>query len=209
MFPDEIEAVVMTARQLGRVVAAHAHSAGAINAALRAGVRTVEHGTHFDATSVKLFKETGTILVPTTYVIDTIHNSPTILSSKTPVELAILSAALEDQRTVSGRAYRAGLKMALGTDTGNESTANRARELLYYVENGVPAAEAIKAATVNAAEALGWSERLGQIRAGFTADIIASDGNPLQDVTRLYPDHISFVMKDGKVYKLGNSLEGH
>jgi imidazolonepropionase-like amidohydrolase len=203
MFPDEIEAIVDTARQHGRIVAAHAHSAAAINAALRAGVRTIEHGTNFDQTSIKLFHDTGAILVPTTSVRDTVYNSPVIMQSMSPAERARMEEHLKQQLTVTGRAYKAGIKMALGTDTGTESTTNRAKELTYYVQNGVPASEALKAATVTAAEALGMSGSLGQIKAGFAADIIATDASPLEDVTRLYPEHVTFVMKEGKAYKNG------
>src|SRR5690606_24090524 len=116
-----------------------------------------------------------------------------------PDEWAYLSAAIRQARALPGNAYRAGVKLALGTDAGGDLEANRAQELELYVESGVPAAEAIKAATANAAEALGMADRLGRIRPGYRADLVAVGGDPRADVKRLA--EVDFVMKEGRLYK--------
>lgn len=200
LLPDELDAIVATAKSLGRRVAAHVTSTKAINAAIRAGVNTIEHATYADKESFKLMKQNGAILVPTTYV-SVFLDKPSIQAGLKPEEWAFLSAAIKRARTLPGNAYRAGVKIALGTDAGGDLGANHAQELELYVQSGLPAAEAIKAATVNAAEALGMSDRLGQIKPGYLADIIAVSGDPLSDVKLL--SNVGFVMKEGRIYKSG------
>lgn len=200
LLPDELETIIATARSLNRRVATHVTSTKGINAAVRAGVNTIEHGTYADKESFELMKQKDVILVPTTYV-SVFLDKPSIQAGLKPEEWAFLSAAIKRARQLPGEAYRAGVKIALGTDAGGDLDANRAQELDLYVQSGLPAAEAIKTATVNAAEALGMSDRLGQIKPGFRADIIAVTGDPLVDVKAL--STVDFVMKDGQVYKSG------
>lgn len=200
LLPDELETIIATAKSLNRRVAAHVTSTKGINAAVRAGVTTIEHGTYADKESFELMKQKGTILVPTTYV-SVFLDKPSIQAGLKSEEWAYLSAAIKRARMLPGEAYRAGVKIALGTDAGGDLNANRAQELDLYVQSGLPASEAIKTATVNAAEALGMSDRLGQIKPGFLADIIAVTGDPLADVKLL--SNVEFVMKDGRIYKSG------
>lgn len=200
LLPDELETIIATAKSLNRRVAAHVTSTKGINAAVRAGVTTIEHGTYANKESFELMKHKGVILVPTAYV-SVFLDKPSIQAGLKPEEWAFLSAAIKRARQLPGEAYRAGVKIALGTDAGGDLNANRAQELELYVQSGLPAAEAIKTATMNAAEALGMSDRLGQIKPGYLADIIAVTGDPLADVKVL--SKVDFVMKDGRVYKSG------
>lgn len=198
IFPDELDAIVQTAALHKIPVAAHVISLKAINMSVMGGVRTIEHGTFADAESFRLMKSKGAILVPTTYVVDFLDN-PRIAAGLKPEEWQTLSVAMKATRELPGKAYRAGVEMALGTDSGGETAARRWRELALYVESGVPAAQAIKAATVNAADVVGMKDELGQIKPGFLADIIATPGDPLEDITSL--GRVDFVMKGGRVVR--------
>jgi imidazolonepropionase-like amidohydrolase len=198
IFPDELEAIVQTAALHKVPVAAHVTSTKAINLSVSFGVHTIEHGTYADAESFRLMKTKGAILVPTTYVVDFLDN-PQIQAGLKPQEWEALSAAMKASRALPGKAYNAGVEMAVGTDAGGEASARRWRELALYVESGVPASEAIKAATVNAADVIGMKDKLGQIRVGFLADIIATPGDPLADIAALA--NVDFVMKGGKVIR--------
>lgn len=199
MFDDEIEAAIAAARQAGRPVAAHAHSRAAINAALAAGATTIEHGTYFDDTSVRLFKQRGATLVPTAFVADHVRaqleryaGGPDGRSQDELKQWAQAAMA------VPGRAWRAGIPLAVGSDGGPSFAPDATvHELELYVAAGVPAADAIEAATKNGAAVLGMSAELGAIRPGYLADFIAVEDNPLQDVGRLR--HPVFVIKDGTV----------
>lgn len=203
LLPDELEAIVRTARSLGRRVAAHATSTKGINAAVRAGVNTIDHGSHADDSSFELMRDAGVILVPTAYV-TVFLDRPEIRSGLSAEEWGFLSEAIKQARGLPGRAYRAGVKLGLGTDAGGDLEANRAEELQLYVESGVPAAEAVKAATSNSAEALGMGDKLGRIQPGYIADIIAVDGDPTDDVRHLYS--VGFVMKEGRVHKVDGEM---
>jgi imidazolonepropionase-like amidohydrolase len=198
IFPDELEAIVQTAALHRVPVAAHVTSTKAINLSVSFGVHTIEHGTYADAESFRLMKTKGAILVPTTYVVDFL-DSPQIQAGLKPHEWEALSAAMKASRALPGKAYRAGVELAVGTDAGGEASARRWRELALYVESGVPASEAIKAATINAADVIGMKDKLGQIRGGFLADIIATPGDPLADIAALA--NVDFVMKGGKVIR--------
>jgi imidazolonepropionase-like amidohydrolase len=170
----------------------------AINMSLEYGVHTIEHGTYASDESFRLMKAKGAILVPTTYVADFL-DKPEIQAGLKPEEWTALSQALKAQKALPGRAWRAGVEMALGTDSGGEASARRWRELALYVQSGVPAGEAIKAATINAADVVGMKDSLGQIRPGYIADIIAVPGDPLTDITALAG--VDFVMHDGGVVR--------
>lgn len=202
MFPDEIAAVVAAARQASRPVAAHAHSTAAINLALSLGVKTIEHGTYFDATSVKLFKQHHAYLIPTAFVADFVRSKAELFAHGTDgMEGAELIAWANAAMAGPGRAWRAGIPLGLGTDAGPSfEPSATAHEIELYVASGVPPAEAIRAATATNAAILSMSGQLGRIAPGYLADLIAVDGNPVQDVSRLHD--IVFVMKDGEVVRI-------
>jgi len=199
MFPDEVRAVMEAARATGRPVAAHAHSVAAIKLALESGARTIDHGTYFDASSVRLFKAKRAFLVPTAYVAEFVSGQLQKFSEmpgRLPAEG--LKRWTQAAMATPGRAWRAGVRMGVGSDSGSAADAHAtAREVELYVAAGVPAAEAIKAATANGAEILGVQDRIGRIKPGFEADLIAVAGDPLQDISKLRT--VSFVMKGGAV----------
>ncbi|MBT8473823.1 MAG: amidohydrolase family protein [Marinicaulis sp.] len=199
-FDDELEAIMDTAHAMGRKVTAHAHGADGINAALRAGVDSIEHGTFADNESFRLFKRNNAYLVPT------------VLAGVTVAEIAedpdsFFAPAVRDKAKLVGpqilemtrRAHAAGVKIAFGTDTGVSKHGDNAREFSLLVEAGMTPMEAIRAATVVAAEHLGQDDIIGSIAPGKAADIVAVEGDSLADVTEL--QDIDFVMKGGVVYK--------
>jgi len=199
MADDELVEIMETAHSLGRKVAAHAHSAGGINAALRAGVDSIEHGSYADKESIKLFKKTGAYLVPT------------LLAGATVVKMAKTSDFMSDQIKakairVGGDmmahfsvAYKEGVKIAYGTDSGVSRHGTNAEEALLMHQGGMTAMDVLKSATVNAADLIDMSDSLGTLEPGKFADIIATDGNALADLSELLD--VDFVMKDGKVFK--------
>ena len=198
---DEMQAIVEAAHLLGLKVAAHAHGKAGINAAIRAGVDSIEHGTYADAESFKLFKEHGTYLVPTIIAGKTVAEMATIPGHFHPTvqaKAATIGPLIQD---MFRQAYAAGVKIAFGTDSGVSSHGENAREFGYMVEAGMPAAEAILAATRNAADLIGAADRIGSLQAGRFADVIAVAGNPLTDISEFR--RVTFVMKGGKVVKGG------
>lgn len=197
-FDDEIEAIVQTAATMGREVTAHAHGTDGINATLRAGGASIEHGTYLDDESIRLFRRNGAYLVPTLLAGATVTewvNEPW-LPEASREKAAQAGPALVD---MIGRAYAGGVKIAFGTDSGVSRHGDNAREFALMVRGGMPPAEAIRAATVSAADHLRMSDDVGSIEPGKFADIIAVDGDPLADVTEL--ERVTFVMKDGVIYK--------
>lgn len=196
---DEVDAVVQTANDYGFRVAAHAHGAEGMKRALRAGVTTIEHGTFMDDEAIKIFKEKGAYYVPTV-----IAGKSTADSAKIPgyYHPLIQPKALETgpyiQKTFE-KAYKAGVKIAFGTDAGVFKHGLNAKEFQYMTEAGMPIMEALKSATIVAAEVLEMKDQLGSIEVGKLADIIATDANPLTDVKTLM--NVTFVMKEGVVYK--------
>jgi imidazolonepropionase-like amidohydrolase len=198
-FADELEAIVETAHLLNKKVAAHAHGAAGIKAALRAGVDSIEHGTFVDEECLGLFRHTGAFLVPT------IHAGKFVAAKAAEdgyFPLAVRSKASEVGPLIEGafaRALGAGVRIAFGTDVGVGEHGTNALEFVYMTEAGMSPMDALVAATVNAAELCGLSRDLGTIEPGKRADLIAVDGNPLEDVTIL--QNVRFVMKDGRVYK--------
>lgn len=199
MFDDEIEAVVDTAHMMGRKVACHAHGTDGINAALRAGVDSIEHGSYLDDTSIELFLETGAYLVPT------IHAGKFVGEKAADPEW--FNPAIKEKAEAVGpiiqdafaRAHKAGVKIAFGTDVGVGAHGTNALEFVYMTQAGMSPADAIKSATVNAADLLGISENVGTIAKGYHADIIAVDVSPLEDIATL--QNVTFVMKAGVVHK--------
>lgn len=199
MFEDEIRAVVETARTMGRKVAAHAHGSDGIKAAVRAGVDSIEHGTYLDDEAIELFKEHGTYLVPTIHAgkfVAEKAEEPGYFNDAIRVKAAAVGPQI--QASVA-RAYRAGVKIAFGTDVGVGAHGSNALEFEYLVEAGVSEMDALKMATVHAADLCGLSEQLGTLEVGKIADIIAVPGNPLERISVMRS--VRFVMKEGKVYR--------
>ncbi len=196
---EEIKAVVETAKDYGFHVAAHAHGAEGIKRAARAGVTTIEHGTFMDDEAIEIMKKNGTYLVPTILAGKTVADSAKVPGYYHPL---VVPKALETGPLIQNmfaKAYKAGVKIAFGTDSGVSLHGLNAYEFQYMVEAGMPAIEAIQAATIVPAKILGVEKDLGTLEVGKLADIIATDGNPLQDIKLMRK--VSFVMKDGVVYK--------
>ena len=199
MMDDEMRAVVATARTFDRKVAAHAHGVEGVNAALRAGVNSIEHGTFTNEETFRLYKETGAYYVPTLL-------APA--AALADGQRGALTAAQFDKAKLAAgnaeksfeEAIRRGVKIAFGTDTGVSPHGRNAEEFALMVRNGMSPALAIRSATVDAAELLGVSARLGTIVPGKEADIIAVAGDPTSDVRLL--ENVGFVMKRGKLIKL-------
>ena len=193
---EEIRAVVAEAHRLGRKVAAHAHGAAGIKQAVMAGVDSIEHGSFIDDEAIRLMKEKGTYLVPTLYLADWfIENYQRLRVPAFMVEKA--KVVMPAARQNIARAFKAGVKVAFGTDAAVYPHGLNAREFAVMVKLGMTPMQSIQAATVNAADLLGWSDRVGSIEAGRFADIIAVNGDPIADVTVL--EHVAFVMKSGQV----------
>ena len=196
--PEEMRAIVETAHGLGKKVAAHAHGAVGIRNAVLAGTDSIEHGTYIDQEDIRLMKEHGTYLVPTLYLLDWFPEH-----SK---DLGITPGVLEKARVVMGvaganigAAMRAGVKVALGTDAAVYPHGLNGHEFAAMARRGLTPLQAIQAGTVNAADLLGWTDRIGTLEPGKFADLIAVDGDPLADVTIL--ERVAFVMKGGQVVK--------
>ena len=197
MQPEEMKAIVETAHALGRKTAAHSHAAEGTRAAVEAGVDTIEHGTFLDDATIKLMKAHGTWLVPTMLAPRTAlaqARAGMLPPATVPKAEQAAAAAIDSHR----RAIAAGVKIAFGTDTGVSKHGDNAQEFALMVAAGMTPAQAIKTATVGAAEALD-RPGLGRIAPGLAADIIAVDGDPLADVRQL--EDVDFVMKAGKVVK--------
>jgi len=197
---DEMRAIIETAHNFGRRVTAHAHNGRAINAFLRLGGDSIEHGTNLDAESVRLFREHNAYLVPTLLAGDTVTrwaNDPNGWLTPAVREKALLVGPrmIESTRL----AHRGGVRIAFGTDSSVSPHGQNAREFGLLVRAGLSPLEAIQAATVNAADHLGIAAEAGTIAAGRPADIVAVAGDPLRDVAAL--EHVGFVMRGGLIYR--------
>jgi imidazolonepropionase-like amidohydrolase len=195
---EEMNAIVEEAKMWGKRVAAHAHGAEGIKRAVRAGVTSIEHGSLIDDEGVKLMKEHGT------YLVADIYNDDYILAEF--AKLGYPEKIIEKERIVGRtqrenfqKAAKAGVKIAYGTDAGVYPHGWNAKQFAHMVKWGLTPIQAIQAATINAADLLGWNDKVGAIAPGAFADIIAVDGDPLRDVTEL--EQVKFVMKGGVVYK--------
>jgi len=196
---EELRAIVSTAKDYGFRVAAHAHGTEGIKRALRAGVDSIEHGTLMDDEAIALFKKTGAWYVPTLAAGRYVGDKAKDPEYYTPLVRPKAAAIGPQIQATFSRAYKAGVKIAFGTDAGVFPHGENAKEFVYMVEGGMPPLEAIRAATLNAARLLDQSANLGAIEPGYAADIVAVAGDPLNDITLL--QHVAFVMKDGVVYK--------
>lgn len=198
MFEDEARALVETAHAYGRKVAVHAHGAEGIKLAVRVGADSIEHGTMIDDEIVKLMKEYKTFYVPT---LSTVNGYLERLAANPNAYPPAIKAQIDWRIGVTGKslakAYPAGVRIAYGTDAGVSKHGRNADEFELLVKFGMPPVEAIKAATVNAAELLGVDKETGTIEVGKAADIIAVDGDPLTDVKVLKA--MKFVMARGNV----------
>jgi imidazolonepropionase-like amidohydrolase len=196
---DEIKAVVETAKDYGMRVACHAHGAEGIKRAILGGVTSIEHGTYMNDEDMTLAKKYGTYYVPTIIAGKSVADSAKTPGYFPPVIARKASEVGPQIQQTFAKAYKAGVKIAFGTDAGVYPHGKNALEFAYMTEAGMPPMEAIKSATVNAADLLGISDERGSISNGKIADIIAVDGDPLQDIKVL--GAIAFIMKEGKVYK--------
>jgi imidazolonepropionase-like amidohydrolase len=196
---EEIQAVVSTAHDYGFTVAAHAHGTEAIRRAVIGGVDSVEHASFMNEEDMRLMKERGTWYVPTLTAGDAAAQKAKI-PGYYPPQVAAKAAAIGPQLLgTARRAYKAGLKIAFGTDAGVYPHGENARELELMVQAGMPPMFVIQAATTHAAELLKHDKDLGSIMAGKLADLVAVPANPLDDVSVL--KRVGFIMKDGVVYK--------
>ena len=197
---EEVKAIVDAADDYGFVTAAHAHGAEGMKRAVLGGIHSIEHGTFMTEEVMELMKERGTYMVPTIsagkFVYEKAMNDenffPPIIRPKA------IEVGPQIQATF-GKAYKAGVKIAFGTDSGVSPHGDNAKEFFYMVEAGMPPYEAIKAATVAASDLLRISAKYGTIEKGKMADIVAVKGDPLKDIKIL--QKMNFVMKDGKVFK--------
>jgi imidazolonepropionase-like amidohydrolase len=195
---EEIRAIVTTARDYGFKVAAHAHGAEGMKRAVRGGVDTIEHGTFMDDETIKLMKERGTFYVPTIsagrWVADKAKDPgffPSVVRPKAQAVGPQIDATF-------AKAYRAGVKILFGTDTGVSAHGDNAREFRYMVEGGMPPMDTIKAATSVPAKFLGLDE-VGSIAVGKLGELVGVPGNPVEDITVM--ERVSFVMKDNTIHK--------
>lgn len=196
---EELAAIVSTAKDYGMKVAVHAHGKEGMERAIKAGVDSIEHGTYMDKTTMAMMKKQGTYFVPT------------ISAGKWAEEKSHIAGFFPDlvrpkAATIGGKiqdtfaaAYKAGVKIAFGTDAGVFEHGNNWREFIYMTEVGMPAMEAIQSATIEGARLLGVEAELGSIKVGKIADIIAVPGDPLQDIQLM--GQVNFVMKAGQIYK--------
>ncbi|WP_206486550.1 amidohydrolase family protein [Thalassotalea sp. G2M2-11] len=199
MADDELREVVTSAHALGRKVASHAHAAAGINAALKAGVDSIEHGSYANEESIKLFKKNGAYLVPTLMAGDTVVGLAKTTEFLSPAIRAKAIRVGGDMLENFQRAHQAGVKIAYGTDSGVSKHGNNGKEALLMYKAGMSPQAILKSATINAADLIGKSSQLGTIETGKIADIIAMSNSPIKDIKALMA--VDFVMKSGHVVK--------
>ena len=197
---EEIAAVVDAANDYGFVTAAHAHGAEGMKRAVLGGIHSIEHGTFMTPEVMDLMRERGTYLVPTIsagkFVYEKARDDEDFFPALVRPKALEIGPKIQD---TFGAAYRAGVKIAFGTDSGVSPHGDNGKEFFYMVEAGMPPYEAIKSATVAPSDLLRISDNFGTLEAGKMADIVAVRGNPLEDISLLQT--VTFVMKDGKVFK--------
>ena len=195
---EEMKAIVTEAHRLGRKVAAHAHGAEGVRWASDAGVDSVEHGHLMNDEAIATLKKNGTYLVPTLYLVDWQKENAAKVNLPEYARRKMEMVSEVGQNNAR-KAFQAGVKIGLGTDAAVYPHGLNAHELAVYVRLGMTPLQAIQSATINDADLLGWSDKVGTLEPGKWADLIAVDGDPLQDVTTL--QHVKFVMKGGEVVK--------
>lgn len=196
---EELKAIIETAKDYGMHTAAHAHGVEGMKRAVIAGITTIEHGTKMTEEIMDLMIQKGTFYVPTISAGKYVAEQAKVAGYYHPL---VVPKALEMGPLIQntfGKAYKRGVKIAFGTDAGVFPHGDNAKEFSYMTEAGMPAMEAIKAATVVNAGILGMADKIGTIEKGKFADLVASDENPLQNIKTL--EKVSFVMKEGVVYK--------
>lgn len=197
---SELAAIVESGHRMGRQVTAHAHGVDGINAFLRAGGDSIEHGTYLDDQSIRLFKQNNAWLVPTLLAGDFVARVASGPDNFfTPAQTAKALEAGPKMLDMARRAHNAGVKIAFGTDSGVSAHGDNAQEFALLVRAGLTPLQAIQAATVGAAEHLKIANEAGRIAVGRNADIVAVTGDPLTDVTEL--ERVKFVMRNGVVYR--------
>ena len=200
---DEIKAVVETAHDYGFIVAAHAHGAEAIRRAVVGGVDSIEHGTYMNDEDIRLMIEHGTWYVPTIIAGDWVMHQAK-LPGYYPPQVAAKALAIGPLiQATAGRAYKAHVKIAFGTDAGVYPHGDNAHEFELMVAAGMPQSFVLQAATINAAQLLRHDKDLGSVTQGKYADIIAVEGNPLDHISLM--KQVTFVMKEGVVYKMNSA----
>jgi imidazolonepropionase-like amidohydrolase len=195
---EEMKAIVADAHRLGRRVAAHAHGAEGIRWAAEAGVDSIEHGSYIDEPGIASMKEHGTYLVPTLYLGDWMIENAGVTHLPAPL-LAKAQEVLPAARKNIAHAFASGVKVAFGTDAAVYPHGLNARQFAVMVNMGLTPLQAIQSATVNAADLLGWTGKVGTLEPGAWGDIVALAGDPLKDVSVL--EKVKFVMKSGEVVK--------
>ncbi|WP_137225907.1 amidohydrolase family protein [Shewanella sp. MEBiC00475] len=201
MDDDELKEVIDTAHALGRKVASHAHAAQGINAALRAGVDSIEHGSYADKESIKLMKKSGAFLVPTLLAGDTVVKMANAAGGNF-MSPAIKAKAIRvggDMMKNFSAAYKAGVNIAYGTDSGVSHHGDNAQEAVLMSKAGMSNEDILISTTINSAKLIDMSDKLGTLQIGKFADIIATHNSPLEQIEALLD--VSFVMKNGVIYK--------
>jgi imidazolonepropionase-like amidohydrolase len=196
---QELEAVIQTANDYGMHVAAHSHGAEGMKRAVLAGVTSVEHGTFMNDEIIALMKDRGTYYVPTISAGRFVAEKAEVAGYFPEVVRPKAASVGPQIQATFAKAYASGVRIAFGTDAGVSPHGANALEFVYMVEAGMPEMEAIQAATLTSSELLGVEQELGSITPGKLADIVAVDGDPLEDIAVL--SRVSFVMKDGVIYK--------
>ena len=196
---EEIKAICETAKDYDMIVAAHAHGDEGIQRAVRGGVKTIEHGTLLSDESMRLMIEYGTYLVPTMTAGKEVAEKAKIPGYYNELVVPKALAIGPKIQNTTAKAYRAGVNIAFGSDAGVFSHGKNAKEFRYMNEAGIPVIECLQAATIVNSKILSVDDEIGQIKEGFTADIIATRLDPTKDVKTL--ENVIFVMKDGEVYK--------
>jgi imidazolonepropionase-like amidohydrolase len=195
---EEMKAIVAEAHRLGRKVAAHAHGAQGVIWASDAGIDSIEHGHLMNDESIATLKKNGTYLVPTLYLMDW-HRENAARTNLPDFIRKKMEMVSEQGQNNAKKAFAAGVKIGFGTDAAVYPHGLNAHEFAVYVRLGMTPLQAIQTSTINDADLLGWTDKVGTLDAGKFADIIAVDGDPLQDITTL--QHVKFVMKGGEVVK--------
>ncbi|MDF1809469.1 MAG: amidohydrolase family protein [Phycisphaerales bacterium] len=199
-FEDELESIVKAARMMGRKVAAHAHGSDGINAALRAGVSSIEHGTYINDESIGLFLESGAYLVPTIHAGKFVEDKAKIEGYFPPAIQKKASEVGPLIQATFARAYTAGVNIAFGTDVGVGAHGTNALEFVYMHEAGMTLEDCLISATINASKLIGVDDQIGTLEPGKFADLIALPKDPMKDV-HAYQD-VEFVMLGGDVQRI-------